>query len=486
MRDTWRLMHWGAGWLVGLFDKRALVDNAQRLRQSGLLQDLLVGAQSEREPDAAVRWIVNRLVEGLPCRQAMIGLTTGEEVDLVSVSGSASFEARSNLLAAAREAMVEALESGQLELHPAEAAADGGPLLPATAIAAYCQEAGSPAAICLPLLHQGRTVGALLLDFDAPQPPAQRDFCQTLAWALAPGLALQRTAARSLTTHGRDSLRSFMEGLLGLHRPGWKLVGIVTLVVLLLAGFVDVDYRVRAPATVEGQVQLASVAPFDGFVSQARARAGDKVHKGDVLARLDDRDLKLEEAKNAAEAELGDRKLRVALARDDAVAIRLAQAEAAQAHAGLNMVREKLARVAITAPFDGVVVKGDLSQQLGAPVEQGKVLFEVASLDAYRVVLRVDERDILNIHEGQTGELLLTGLPGQNFKIGVSRVTPVAQTEDGVNAFRVEASVQGNGERIQPGMEGVGKVLAGERTLLWIWFHRLFNWARYTAWTLSL
>jgi multidrug efflux pump subunit AcrA (membrane-fusion protein) len=338
----------------------------------------------------------------------------------------------------------------------------------------------------MPLQHQGRNIGALLLEFDAPQTPLQRDFCQTLALVLAPSLALQRMAARSLAAHGRDTLRSCMEGLLGLHRPGWKLVGILTVAVLLVSGLVDVDYRVRAPATVEGQVQLASVAPFDSFVSQARARAGDKVHKGDLLALLDDRDLKLEEAKNAAEAELGDRKLRVALARDDAVAIRLAQAESAQAHAGLNMVREKLARVAITAPFDGVVVKGDLSQQLGAPVEQGKVLFEVASLDAYRVLLRVDERDILIIREGQTGELLLTGLPGQNFTIRVNRVTPVAQTEDGVNAFRVEASVQGNGERIQPGMEGVGKVLTGERTLLWIWFHRLINWAQYTAWTLSL
>jgi hypothetical protein len=110
----------------------------------------------------------------------------------------------------------------------------------------------------------------------------------------------------------------------------------------------------------------------------------------------------------------------------------------------------------------------------------------VASLDAYRVVLRVDERDILDIREGETGELLLTGLPGQTFPIKVNRVTPVAQTEDGVNAFRVEAAVQANGERIQPGMEGVGKVQAGQQTLLWIWFHRLINWARYTAWTLSL
>jgi len=237
---------------------------------------------------------------------------------------------------------------------------------------------------------------------------------------------------------------------------------------------------------VEGEVQRAVVAPFDGFIQQGLVRAGDRVKKGQVMARLDDRDLRLEEAKGAAEAELADRRLRQAMAKDDAVAVRLAQAESAQAHAELDLVREKLARVILIAPFDGRVVKGDLSQQLGAPVEQGKLLFELAPLDAYRVVLRVDERDILHLREGQSGELLLAGLPGERFRIRVNKVAPVAQAEEGVNAFRVEAAVQGRGERIQPGMEGVGKVLAGERSLLWIWFHRITDWLRYTAWTLGL
>jgi hypothetical protein len=41
-----------------------------------------------------------------------------------------------------------------------------------------------------------------------------------------------------------------------------------------------------------------------------------------------------------------------------------------------------------------VVVKGDLSQSLGAAVERGNVLFELAPLDSYRVIMKVDERDI--------------------------------------------------------------------------------------------
>ena len=482
-REALRLLHWGAGWLVGLFDRRQVVDAGQRLERSGLLQDLLLGVQAERQPEVAARWVVNRLAEGLPCRQAMLGFSHGEKLEVVSISGSAGFESRSNLLSAAREAMREALDAGETCDHPEAGEAS---LLPASAIAEYCQEADAAAALCLPLTHRGRQVGALLLDFAMPVSPAMREFAQTLAWSLAPCIDLQRTAARGLAEHARDDFLAGLEWLLGPRRPGWKLVGILAMLALLLASLVDVDYRVRSPATVEGEVQRAVVAPFDGFIQQGLVRAGDRVKKGQVMARLDDRDLRLEEAKGAAEADLADRRLRQAMAKDDAVAVRLAQAESAQAHAELDLVREKLARVILVAPFDGRVVKGDLSQQLGAPVEQGKLLFELAPLDAYRVVLRVDERDILHLREGQSGELLLAGLPGERFRIRVNKVAPVAQAEEGVNAFRVEAAVQGRGERIQPGMEGVGKVIAGERSLLWIWFHRITDWLRYTAWTLGL
>ena len=36
--------------------------------------------------------------------------------------------------------------------------------------------------------------------------------------------------------------------------------------------------------------------------------------------------------------------------------------------------------------------------------------------------------------------------------------------------------------RLRPGMEGVGKVLVGERPLLWIWAHPLLDWLRLGWW----
>jgi hypothetical protein len=127
-------------------------------------------------------------------------------------------------------------------------------------------------------------------------------------------------------------------------------------------------------------------------------------------------------------------------------------------------------------------VSGDLNQLLGTPVEQGKLLFQIAPLDAYRVILQVDERDIASVDLGQTGELTLSGLPDQRLGFAVQQITPVASQEEGRNFFRVEAHLQTPSVRVRPGMEGVGKITVGERKLIWIWTHSLTDWLRTWVW----
>lgn len=492
MREALRLLHWGAGWLVGLFDRRDLLEREARLAHSGLLQDLLLGVMAERTPADAARWVVNRLAQALPCRSALLAEAEDDHVELLGVSGSAGFDERSNLLAVAREALREAVQTQQPRQWP-PANAQAAPLLAAGALADYQREAGAHTALAVPLVQQGRAQGALLVDFEQPPPPRALAFVQTLALALAPMLQLHREARRGLWMHLCDAAAASRRTLLGPRYAAWKAGGALGALALCAAALIPAPYRVSAPATVEGRVQRSAVAPVAGFVAEARARAGDMVQQGQLLARLDDRELRLEELKWSSQAELAERRLREALAKGDAVALRLLQAERDQAQAELALVRERLARLTVTAPFDGVVVKGDLSQQLGAPVEQGKVLFEVAPLESYRVVLRVDERDITRLPgTGGSGELVLAGLPGERLQLSVSRIAPVATAENGSNTFRVEAEVlgrdghEGAAPRLQPGMEGIGKLEAGQRSLLWIALHRVGDWVRYAWWSWGL
>ena len=65
----------------------------------------------------------------------------------------------------------------------------------------------------------------------------------------------------------------------------------------------------------------------------------------------------------------------------------------------------------------------------------------------------------------------------------MNRITPVATTAQGRNYFEVEARVSAQSDDLRPGLQGVGKVEAGSRSLLWIWTHRLYGWVRLTVWS---
>ena len=98
-------------------------------------------------------------------------------------------------------------------------------------------------------------------------------------------------------------------------------------------------------------------------------------------------------------------------------------------------------------------------------------------------MLEVDDRDIVRLADGERGELVLSGLPGRALPIEVRRVTPVAVQRDGRNVFTVEAALVGEPPAgLRPGMEGVAKVVVGERSLLWIWTHGLVDALRLALW----
>jgi multidrug resistance efflux pump len=92
---------------------------------------------------------------------------------------------------------------------------------------------------------------------------------------------------------------------------------------------VKADYRVTATTHIEAQTQRVAVAPFDGYIAEARVCAGDFIQAGDVLCLLDDRDLKLERLKWQSQKDQYVKQYHLAMAQRDAAQVTIARAQIA-------------------------------------------------------------------------------------------------------------------------------------------------------------
>ena len=168
--------------------------------------------------------------------------------------------------------------------------------------------------------------------------------------------------------------------------------------------FIPVSYRIGAPARIEGAVQRIVAAPLDGYLAKAHVRPGDSVRAGDLLVELADQDLLLEQRRWEGALAQHENGYAAALARADRAQFVITQGKAGEARAQLDLVRQQLSRTRLLAPIDGIVIKGDLSQGLGAPVQRGDSLITIAPAEQYRLIINVDERDIAGVAPGQRGQ----------------------------------------------------------------------------------
>jgi multidrug resistance efflux pump len=329
----------------------------------------------------------------------------------------------------------------------------------------------------VPLVVRATVLGALCCERHGgvPVDPAELVVLEQLACCLAPVLALLRDRERPWHQRLRAAATT--------RTAPWRRVPLAAAAGLAVAVLAwPAEVYLGGQARLEGAVQRVLSVPADGFVQQVHARPGDSVRAGQVLVELADQDLQLERQRWQSQLAQHQDAWATANARADRAQLVQNQSRADEAQAQLDLVEARLQRGRLVAPFDGLVVQGDLSQQLGAPVRQGDALMTLAPSDRFRVIVEVDERDIAQIVLGQTGTVALTALPWQALPLRVTRVSPVARAVDGRNVFEVEAALLQRPADLRPGLQGHARIDAGRAANGWRWTRRLVESARLALW----
>jgi hypothetical protein len=337
----------------------------------------------------------------------------------------------------------------------------------------------------VPLGQSGDVFGAVCVERDLAQPftPAELAELERLLSLAAPALRWMQQGHDTWARRMRADLLRAWQRLRQPDRVVARRLMVGGALLLAFLALAPLQREVGGRARVEGAEQRVLVAPADGFIKQAHVRPGDQVKAGATLVDMLDGDLRLERERWTSQLAQHENAYAAAMAKAERTTASTSLARITEAQSQLALVDDQLSRGRVAAPFDALVIQGDLSQSIGAPVRQGDPLLTLATTGRHRVIVEVDEVDIARIRNGQAGQVALSSLPWDRHDLVVERITPLAKAVDGRNVFEVEARLVTPSAELRPGLLGRADIVVGRLPPLWAWTSHALDRTRVAFWS---
>jgi len=253
---------------------------------------------------------------------------------------------------------------------------------------------------------------------------------------------------------------------------------------------------VEAVGTLRAAQTTQLAAQMMGSILEIRAREGDHVQRGQVLAVIDDAqpraaldrakaaDLAAQQEITASESDyaladatfkryqtLFDKKsvspqeFDEVRARYQAAQARreMARAGQAQAKAAVQQARTALGYTRLVAPFDGLVT--ERRADVGTLASPGMPIFTMEDLRRYRLEATVNETDLRYVHQGEQVSVLVDALGDRELKGRVVEIVPAADPAS--RSFLVKVELPSD-PALRSGLFGRAQFAHGQRTALLI------------------
>jgi RND family efflux transporter MFP subunit len=243
----------------------------------------------------------------------------------------------------------------------------------------------------------------------------------------------------------------------------------------------DMAQRITVVGNLVGAATVEATPKVSGRLEAILVRLGDRVSRGQTLAKIEDSEL-LEQIKQAqasyevATATIRQREADLRLAKinldrsqnlyerqlipkqtlDDTDAryqasvaqLDLARAQDSQAMSRLEELKINLANTQITSPVNGFIGKRTLDP--GAWVTPNSTLLSVVDIAVVRIIANVVERDLRRISQGLKAQVEVDAFPGESFNGIVAHVAPVL--DPATRTAQIEIEIPNQQFRLKPGM----------------------------------
>lgn len=239
--------------------------------------------------------------------------------------------------------------------------------------------------------------------------------------------------------------------------------------------------RVSLVGSLRAKQRVEVTPKVSGRLVEVRVDRGDRVRAGQVVARLEDGEIRqqvrsAEAALQVARASLAQREAELKnrdseldryrnLEKDGVVSsqqretaetsvavtraqMSLAKAQVNQAEAGLEELRIRLSQTEILSPLTGVVATRHVDA--GTMVSSTTPIVLVLDLSTMLTVVNVPEREINKIDVGSTAKVTVDALAGEQFAGRVVRISPMLDSQ--TRTAPVEIALENSGEHLKAEM----------------------------------
>jgi HlyD family secretion protein len=243
----------------------------------------------------------------------------------------------------------------------------------------------------------------------------------------------------------------------------------------------DMTESMTVVGNLIGAATVEAVPKVSGRLDEVSVRLGDRVRRGQTLAKVEDReiaeqvkqaqaafdvsaatirqreaDLRLAQTNLDRSKNLFDRQLIPKQTYDDtdaryqaaAAQLDLAKAQYQQAQARLDELKINLSNTIIASPVSGFIGKRALDA--GAWVTPNSSFISVVDIGVVRLVANVVEKDLRHINSGMKADVIVDAYPGEHFVGRIAHVAPVL--DPATRTAQIEVEIENTSFRLKPGM----------------------------------
>ncbi|MBE0542699.1 MAG: efflux RND transporter periplasmic adaptor subunit [Verrucomicrobia bacterium] len=237
----------------------------------------------------------------------------------------------------------------------------------------------------------------------------------------------------------------------------------------------NISFAVNAAGEI-GPAEQVSVRPeINGKIELLPVDIGDQVKMGELLFKLDDKELQQQRASNMTDIErarlslekaerdfkrseqlLGERLISQELFDDTKTAYELAKNALHRAQNELAILEERLTKTEVRAPFDCTVLTRPVS--MGQAVSgsggfnSGTEVLTIADLNDMVINAHVNQADVPRLKVSQTVEVTVEAVAGLSVTGIVERIAPQATIRNNIKGFAARIVLKNVDVRVRPGM----------------------------------